>query len=149
MNIKLLLKTWRFVFFTILILFLQSNVHATEIDFIQHVDNSDVLFTIRVSEVEKLAGLKISATYPEQLMLYSESIRTAETSSFMHVVNDKNPGKLIIVMASAKGITGENIPLLKLRFKILNPENFTQFLITPDQCQLMDEHLNEIKCSIK
>jgi hypothetical protein len=149
MNVKSLAKTWYFVFFTISILFLQSSVQGAEIDFIQHIENADVVFTLRVSEAKKLAGLKISVTYPDQLMMYAESVKSTETSSFMHVVNDKNPGKLIIVMASAKGVSGENVPLLKLRFTILKPKNLTQILITPNQCQLMDEHLNEIKCSIK
>lgn len=149
MNIESLLKTWNFVFLSIAILFLQSNVQAAEIDFIQNIENADGAFTLRVSEVEKLAGLKISVTYPNQLMKYSESTRSLETSSFMHLVNDKNPGQLIIVMASAKGISGENVPLLELRFNVKNLHNFSQLFVTPNQCQLMDELLNEIKCTTK
>ena len=149
MNTKRPAKTWFIVFISIGIQFLQPNAPAAEIDFVRNVKNADVEFILKADEVKKIAGLKISVSYPDQLITYIDSVKSAETSSFMHVVNDKNPGKLIIVMASARGISGENIPLLSLRFKPRKIDQKLPLVITATQCQLMDESLNEIKCSIK
>jgi hypothetical protein len=61
--------------------------------------------TVAIDKVEKLAGLKISLAYPDKTLRFKPAAKTKATSSFMYVVNDKQPGKLIIVMASAKGIS--------------------------------------------
>ena len=149
MNTKRLAKTWAFILISIVIQLLQSNAQAAEIDFVRKVKNADVEFTLKVDEVKKLAGLKISITYPYQIMTYLDSIKSTKTSSFMHVINDKNPGKLIIVMASAKGISGENIPLINLRFSLSKTDKKLPLVMSTTQCQLMDEDLKEIKCSVK
>ena len=149
MNTKRSSKTRFFVFIAVLILFLSMNIQAAELDFIRNVKDAGVEFIIKADEVKKLAGLKISITYPDQLLTYVDSAKSTETSSFMHVVNDKNPGKLIIVMASAKGISGKNIALLSLRFTLSTTDKKMPLDMTTTQCQLMDENLNEIKCSVK
>jgi len=68
----------------------------------------------------------------------------------MHIVNDKKPGKLIIVMAAAKGIKGENFPILNLTFEIKKglTENQTT-IIKIDEVQLMSDQLKEVKCNTK
>ena len=149
MNIKHSSSIWFYIIISIVIQLLQSNAQAAEIDFIRKVKNADVEFTLKVDEVKKLAGLKISVTYPRQSITYLDSIKSTETSSFMHVVNDKNPGKLIIVMASAKGISGKSVPLINLRFALTRIDEKLPLVITATQCQLMDESLNEIECSVK
>jgi hypothetical protein len=149
MNIKRLSTTCFFILISIAIQFLQSNAQAAEIYFSQNHKDAGVEFTLKVNEVQKLAGLKISITYPDQLITYIDSTRSAETSSFMHVINDKNPGKLIIVMASGRGISGENVPLLNLRFTLSNTNKTLPLILSATECQLMAENLNEIDCSIK
>ncbi len=98
-----------------------------------------------IDHAEKIAGLKIIFTYDSNLLSFVKATKAKATSSFMHVVNDKSPGKIIVVMASAKGITGDNLPLLHLEFT--RTENFPDKVrtISVNQVQLMDENLKEIK----
>jgi hypothetical protein len=142
-------KTWFIILLFVAINALPTHAQTAEIDIIQTVKDVDVVFTLKVSEAKKLAGIKISITYQEQLIKYLDNTKSTETASFMHVVNDKNPGKIIIVMASATGISGENLPLLNLRFALINANNELPLVVSATQCQLMDENLNEIGCSIK
>ena len=63
----------------------------------------------------------------------------------MHIVNDKKPGILIVVMAGAKGIKGEKIPLMVFRFMVnqsLKSETRTNLKIS--DAQLMSDKLKEI-----
>ncbi len=73
---------------------------------------------IRVDQIENLAGLKIVVLYDPDIIEYQASQKTKHTASLMHVVNDKKPGRLVIVMAGAKGISGKNMDLIELHFKI-------------------------------
>jgi hypothetical protein len=68
----------------------------------------------------------------------------------MHIVNDKKPGRLVIVMAGAKGISGKDLVIMDLLFEaILSPEKkiTTKFRIL--ELQLMSETLKPIKANIK
>lgn len=104
--------------------------------------------TLEIDEVEKLAGLKISVTYAEKTLKFISAKKTKETSSFMHVVNDKQPGKLIIVMASAKGITGSGVALFTMDFQLLSHKEGESTEVTTSGCQLMSEDLKELACSV-
>ena len=104
--------------------------------------------TLQIDKAEKLAGLKISITYPDKILKFKSAAKSKATSSFMHVVNDKHPGKLIIVMASAKGISGSDIGLFDLTFNLpVPPEKAAPTLIETTSCQLMTEDLKELPCS--
>lgn len=98
-----------------------------------------------IDHAEKIAGLKITFSYDKDLVSFVKASKAKATSSFMHVVNDKQPGKIIIVMASAKGVSGDNLTLAYLEFKL--PETLTDKVraISVIQVQLMDENLKEIK----
>ena len=37
----------------------------------------------------------------------------------MHIINDRTPGKLIIVMAGARGIQGKGMTILTLNFTVV------------------------------
>ncbi len=68
----------------------------------------------------------------------------------MHIVNDKKPGRLIVVMAGAKGISGKNFSIISLTFKVKKDlkSNHTTGISFPG-IQLMSDQLKEIPCSIK
>lgn len=101
---------------------------------------------LEIDKVEQLAGIKISATYPDSVLKFESATKTKATSSFMHVINDNVPGKLIMVMASAQGISGTDVALLDLNFKVLSDSMVTSSSIDITQCQLMTENLKEITC---
>jgi hypothetical protein len=64
----------------------------------------------------------------------------------MHIVNDKKPGLLIVVMAGARGIKGKEFSIFTLTFEIkkgLKGNHTTEIIIT--EVQLMSDQLKDIK----
>jgi hypothetical protein len=125
-----------------------SDVQAAEINIAKKIHGSKTEFILNIINASKLAGLKVSVTYQHQYLKFSEAVKTTEMSSFLHIVNDKVPGKLIIVMASAKGISGQNIPVLHLNFDALQSAVDTADLHITG-CELMDESLQNLPCDVK
>ena len=104
---------------------------------------------IMIDTVDNLAGVKIVLQYDKNLLTYKGSGRTKQTSSLMHIVNDKKPGTLVIVMAGARGIKGENFSIFSLTFEVkkgLKQEIKTDFKIT--EVQLMSDQLKNIKHTV-
>lgn len=103
-----------------------------------------------IDEIDNLAGIKMVMTYDAKTLQFVKAVKTKHSSSLMHIVNDKKPGLLIVVMAGARGIKGKNLDILTLNFKI-KPEakipGETQMKIT--ELQLMSDKLKEIKAGIK
>ena len=64
----------------------------------------------------------------------------------MHIVNDKKPGILIIVMAGARGIKGENFPIFTLFFQISSKvTGRTESKLKITESQLMSDKLKNIE----
>ncbi len=104
---------------------------------------------LMVDKVEKLAGVKIVLHYDKTYLSFAKAAKTKKTSSLMHVVNDKTPGRLILVMAGPKGISGEKFALLMLTFKVRRPvkqKKRVEFKI--DRVEMMNEKLKNIPCKI-
>ena len=78
-----------------------------------------VKLPVTVDRVDNLAGIKLSLSYDRKTLKFIKAEKTAYTANMLHVVNDKVPGKLIIVMAAAKGHTGENATLVDMTFELL------------------------------
>ena len=104
---------------------------------------------IKIDQIDNLAGVKIVLKYDSELLKFKKAVKTNHTSSLMHIVNDKNPGLLIVVMAGAKGIKGEDFSILNLFFDIkpgLKADQTTQLKIT--ESQLMSDQLKDLKHTI-
>ncbi len=136
----------------IIFVFLSSNTYGVEpsatallISDITVKIGQPVILPVKVNKVTKLAGIKLVIKYDANLLVYVESKKTDISKSFMHVVNDKKPGELIIVMASAKGITAENAPIFTIQFKIKNNlDKKVSSIISIAEGELMDENLKAI-----
>lgn len=105
---------------------------------------------VMIDQVDNLAGVKLVMEYDPKILFFQKGARTSHSDSLMHVINDKNPGTLIIVMAGAKGIKGKAFAILNLTFKIkedLKGDLRTHLAIT--EVQLMTDKLKDIKCEIK
>jgi hypothetical protein len=103
---------------------------------------------IIIDEAASLAGVKLVLSYDPEVFLFKKGVKTKQTDSLMHVVNDKKPGQLIIVMAGAQGIEGSNVPIFSLTFEVkagLKGNRVTKIVFT--EIQLMSEQLKEIKSS--
>lgn len=130
-----------------LILVSKPNCYAATLELMADSTKVPISYTIKADEVVLLAGMKLTLQYPEQLLQLTGSKKGKAFSSFLHVVNDKIPGKLIIVMASATGVTGKNLDIFTLNFTPLSPKIETN-PIQLKQCQLMNENLKEIPCNL-
>ena len=88
--------------------------------------------------------------YDAKMLKFKKADRTDQTASLMHIVNDKKPGILIIVMAGPRGIKGKNLSILNLIFDVkqdLKGDHTTRFTIT--KSQLMSDQLKNINHTIK
>jgi len=103
---------------------------------------------ILVQETDNLAGVKLILTYDKDVLLYKGMAKSKETSAMMHVVNDKQPGRLIIVMATAQGIKGKNFPLAILHF-MAKQDHEKVAPITITLAELMSDTLKTIPAKIK
>ena len=105
---------------------------------------------IMIDRVKNLAGVKLVLRYDPGILKFKKGSKTEKSGSMMHIVNDKKPGRLIIVMAAAKGIKGENFSILNLTFEIkkgLTGKHTA--IIKIDEVQLMTDQLKEVKCNTK
>jgi len=107
--------------------------------------NSEVL-VVQIDKVEKLAGMKLTLDYPARFLEYKSAQKASAFNAFMQVVNDKKPGRLILVMASATGVSGENLKIFELTFSKSAQDLPPTLKIAPAECQLMSESLQEIPC---
>jgi hypothetical protein len=105
---------------------------------------------VMIDEAVKLAGVKLIIAYDKNLLIYREGTRTKQTGSLMHIINDKNPGRLIVVMAGARGVSGKKFPLVLLKFEIKKDAPVpSQARLDITEMQLMNEDLKDIKAGVK
>jgi hypothetical protein len=140
-------------FFIAAVFFLLSDVAlATEL-YIPRVNakpGKTIEIPIMIDKTDNLAGIKMVLKYDAKVLEYISGEKTKHTSPLMHVVNDKNPGVLVIVMAGAKGIAGKDMALFTLKFKAkAGLKTKTSAGIAIRELQLMSDQLKDIECKIK
>ena len=145
------MKAELFLVFIIVTLALRGFTAAGELKASEITARSGQFIEIPViiDQVDNLAGVKLVMKYNKEILAYKASMKTKDTESFMHIVNDKKPGVLILVMASANGIKGERIPIMKLIFEVkkdITEKASTQISIM--ESQLVGDDLKERKSNI-
>jgi hypothetical protein len=110
----------------------------------------EISIPLIIDQIGNLAGVKLILHYDKDLLAFKTGNKTQETQSLMHIINDKTPGKLIIVMAGARGIQGKEMPILTLDFTVKKglTGNHTTVIEVPE-VQLMGDDLKEIECKIR
>ena len=104
---------------------------------------------IMIDQVDNLAGVKLVMSYNPNILTFIKGTKTKQTNSLMHIINDKKPGLLILVMAGARGIKGRDFPILKLTFEIkegLKVNHTTEIKVK--EVQLMSDQLKEIEAKV-
>lgn len=104
---------------------------------------------LMIDKTDNLAGVKIVMTYDPKVLQYKSGNKTQHTDPLMHIVNDKKPGRLIVVMAGAQGIKGENFPVFALTFVVSPKAKASQTKIQITEMQLMSDALKELKATVK
>ncbi|MCP4104697.1 MAG: hypothetical protein GY749_04040 [Desulfobacteraceae bacterium] len=105
---------------------------------------------VMIDHVDNLAGIKLVMKYNTDFLTFKKAVKTRNTSSLMHIVNSKNPGTLVVVMAGARGIKGKDFSIITVTFELktdLKNKQDTKINIT--EIQLMSDELKDIKCGIK
>ena len=128
--------------------FMNANATAAELQLRPISTAGFYEFSLEVHKAEKLAGMKITNLYPEKFLHFKTAEKMSAFKEFTHIINDNDPGKLTIVMASAKGVSGENLRILKLNFIPSLEKHHFSIEIESNSCQLMNENLQEIACEI-
>lgn len=110
----------------------------------------EIRVPIMIDQTANLAGVKLTLHYNKDVLTFKEGARTRETQSLMHIINDKTPGKLIVVMAGAQGIKGKDLTLLTLTFAVRKGLTAAQTTaIEAPEVQLMGDDLKDIQCKVK
>jgi hypothetical protein len=125
---------------------------STEIHFctVKGKPGQNIEIPIIIDEINNLAGIKLVLKYDPELLVFKEGVNTKHSSSLMQIVNDKTPGRLILVMAGAKGIGGKDLEIMVVKFGIkkgISGNRTAQIEIT--ELQLMDDQLKEINAKTK
>lgn len=100
--------------------------------------------------VENLAGVKLVMTYDADKLAFEQADKTPLTTSLMHIVNSKKAGRLIVVMAGARGVKADDGAILDMRFRISEGETdpgTTRIELT--EVQVMSDQLKEIQAEAK
>ena len=104
-----------------------------------------VKLPVIIDKVDNLAGIKLVLSYDKNTLKFIKAERTKHTANMLYVVNDKVPGRLIIVMAAAKGFAGEKVPIVEMTFELLKDvkkeDNVTVQII---EAELMSDKLKFI-----
>lgn len=104
---------------------------------------------IVVDGADDLAGVKIVLQYDPGQLAYRGTSRTDAASHMMHVVNDKQPGTLIIVMAGATGLQAKNLPLFTLAFQVdASLVKGAEIVLRVTESQLMSAQLKDIEHAV-
>ncbi len=122
-----------------------ANANDARLSFVVEDPANPLRLSLVIDRAEKIAGMKIVIAFDKESLALKQADKSKETSSFLHVVNDKVPGQIIFVMASARGISGENIPLCHFEFQILENAQQHDSKISVTNIQIMTEDLTDIK----
>jgi len=105
---------------------------------------------VLLNNVPNMAGIKLALKFDKDLLTYKKSEKTKTTASLMHIVNDKHKGKLVIVMAGARGVPVNNQSIMNLYFQVnesVSKPVDTKFKVT--ELQLMTDALKELAYEYK
>ncbi len=107
--------------------------------------NGSVQVPVVIQNVDDLCGLKMVVWYDQDRLKFSKFIKASEVRSFLHMVNDKVAGILVVSMAGAKGVGAEMLPICTLKFELkptTGRQKITPFLVR--ESRLIGEALEEI-----
>jgi len=105
---------------------------------------------IKLDQAQNLAGVKLVLAYDKNILEFEKASKTKDSSSLMHIVNSKIPGCLIIVMAGAMGISGHDVTLLTIHFRLKQKMTADlNTLVKVTAAELMDAKLKPVEVKIR
>jgi hypothetical protein len=140
------------VLFVLVSIFASGVAGATElyIPATKSTEGQPVDVPVMIDEVENMAGLKLVMKYDHKLLIFKKGVKTKHSDSLMHIINDKKPGVLIVVMAGARGIKGKEFAVLNLQFEVAGDLKKNQVTtIEISEIEMMSDKLKDIACQVK
>ena len=140
------------IFFAIFI-FIETSLAAGAELYIPELKDAEASrldIPLKLDQAQNLAGVKLVLAYDKNILEFKKALKTKDSSSLMHIVNSKKPGRLIIVMAGAMGISGHDVTLLTIRFRLkqkITADINTLVKITA--AELMNAKLKSVKVKIR
>ncbi|MFH1982439.1 MAG: cohesin domain-containing protein [Pseudomonadota bacterium] len=105
---------------------------------------------VMIDDLDNLAGLKLVIVFDETVLTYAGGAKTPLATTFMYIVNDRQPGRLVLVMAGARGIGGKKITVFEFRFTTsVEIKKAIQTELRIVESQLMSAELKNIKHDTK
>ena len=133
------------IFLSLFLICTGANANEAKLSFIVEDPAYPLTLSLVIDPAVKIAGMKVVISFDKEALVFKHADKSKETSSFLHVVNDKIPGQIIFVMASASGVSGKNLTLCHFEFsKIENTKQLDNH-ISVTHLQIMNEDLKEIK----
>jgi hypothetical protein len=136
----------------LMLFYFSASAFGTElyIPEIKAQSGSTVEVPLMIDDIANLAGVKIVMKYDASILTYKGAVKTEKTTSLMHIVNDKKPGILIIVMAGPRGIKGQKFSIINLSFETAKDmKKSVKTLFTITEVQLMSDQLKDVPHTIK
>jgi hypothetical protein len=149
---RFLTKEFVFVFVVLLLCVNVSTALGAElhVPIVAGTQGDVVKVPVSVDKVDNLAGIKLALVYDRNILKFVKAEKTPYTANMLHVVNDRVPGKLIIVMAAAKGFAGEKAAIVNLTFELLKEvKKEDKITLQITEAELMNDKLQKIEVKLK
>ena len=104
---------------------------------------------LNIDKASNLAGVRLILSYNSTELSYAGALITPQTAQMMYVVNERKPGELIIVMAGAQGVSGDNFSILDLSFKAKQLKSKIMSQIVINDAQLMSGQFKDLPHTLK
>ena len=136
-----------FLLFHAILLFLfcsSANANEARLSFVAEDSEKPLRLSLYIDNADRIAGMKVVIAFDKNSLVLKQADKSKVTSSFLHVVNDKLAGQIIFVMASASGVSGQNLPLCHFEFFKIDDARQRSNQVAVTQLQIMNENLQEI-----
>lgn len=110
----------------------------------------EIQLPLSFDKTDNMAGVKIVLTYNQDMLEFLKAEKTESSQGLMHIVNSTVPGRIVLVMAGATGIKGENLVFCNLYFRIkekLTPALQTQIRIV--EAEAKSDQLKNIQLELR
>ena len=98
-----------------------------------------------VDNVDNLAGIKLVLDYDQEKLNLKGVTKANKAESLMHMINDRTPGTLILVMAGAKGISLHEEPLAFINIQIKDEAEKGVTTLNIKQVEVMTDKLKPVQ----
>jgi len=110
----------------------------------------EIQLPLSLDKTDNMAGVKIVLAYDPDMLEFLKADKTEKSQGLMHMVNATVPGRIVLVMAGATGIAGENLMFCNLYFRIRDkPVSALQTQIRIVEAEAKSDQLKNIHLGLQ